>query len=574
MILAEVKEKRKYISPVFELTDWASLSPYYEALKEFPIHSKEQLEEFIARYDELSRVVSESFAWVYIRMTCNTNDKEIAEKYQYLVSEILPKVSQEEHVLNTKYYESPFRKLLNAEKYFTFDRGIAKEIELFRQENEELLGKARLKSQEYDQIVANFTILHEGKTYTLQQAALFLEEPNRTLREKVWCKIQQARSAKENAIDSILTELIQLRHQIAQNAGYDTFTQYMFKKLGRFDYTYEDCLKFHEGIEKVIKPVYEQIQQTRKKRLKLDNLRPWDLSVDIFHQSPLRPFENASELTEKIILLFDQMKPELGQMVRKLQAMGHLDLDSREGKTPGGYNYPLAETGVPFIFMNAVGTHGDLITMIHECGHAFHSFLTNSLELLAFKDVPSEVAELASMGMELISMPFWSVFYPDNASLYRAYYEQLTRCVAVLPWIATIDAFQAWLYDNPTANPEQRKQQWINLYYRFHGNQVDWSGFEHFLAILWQKQGHIFDVPFYYIEYGMAQLGALQLWKNAQENHEATLHHYLNALQLGYTKTIPQIYQTAQVSFDFSPQMLQQLADLLIKELNALEQKI
>lgn len=571
MIQPYVKQKRNYISPSFEIQDWASLEPYYDALKNFPIHSKEQLEEFLLRANELSSVVSETFAWIYITMTCNTNDETIAQKYQYFVTEILPKIGPNENELQKKYYHSPYRSLLDPIKYLTLDRAIANEIEIYRTENEDLLGKARIKSQEYDQLVANLSVLHHGETLTMQKAAALLELNDRKEREVVWNKMQDARLAIENQVDVILEDLIRLRHQMAKNAGFQSFTNYMFRKLGRFDYTPEDCQKFHEGIEQVITPIYVQIMENRKKKLGVDTLRPWDTVVDPHQLPPLRPFQKGSELLEKTILMFQKMKPELAQMIITMKEMGHFDLESREGKAPGGYNYPLAETGIPFIFMNAVGTHSDLTTMVHECGHAFHSFLTQNYELNAFKETPSEVAELASMSMEFLSMNFWDTFYPDSHDFQRAQYEQIVRSIIILPWVASVDLFQTWIYNNPDASIQDRKNQWSLIYDRFHGNVVDWTGLEKQKSILWQKQGHIFDVPFYYIEYGMAQIGALQVWKNSIQNFSQALEDYLNALKLGYTKTIPQIYQTANVHFDFSPQKLQELSQFVLHQLQRLE---
>lgn len=571
MITQTVKQKRNYISPNFEIQDWNSLEVYYEALKNFPIHSKEQLLEFLLRSNELSSVVSETFAWIYIAMTCNTNDKEIAQKYQFFVTEILPKIGPNENELQKKYYYSPYRNLLDKNQFLTFDRSVSNEIEIYRPENEEIQGKAKIKSQEYDNLVANLSILHNGETMTMQKAASLLEIPDRKEREQIWRKMQDARLAIENKVDNIFEDLIQLRHQIALNAGFSSFTDYMFRKLGRFDYTPKDCEKFHEGIEKVITPIYIKIMENRKRKLGVDRLRPWDTVVDPQNLPPLKPFQNGKDLLDKTILMYQRMKPELANMIITMREMGHFDLESREGKAPGGYNYPLAETGIPFIFMNAVGTQSDLTTMVHECGHAFHSFLTKDYELNAFKDTPSEVAELASMSMEFLSMNFWDTFYDHPKDLQRAQYEQIVRSIIVLPWIASIDLFQTWIYNHPKASFDERKAQWSKIYERFHGNIVDWSGFEKEKSILWQKQGHIFDVPFYYIEYGMAQIGALQVWKNAIQNFDKALEDYLTALKLGYTKTIPEIYQTANVVFDFSAEKLQELSDFVLQKLEELE---
>jgi oligoendopeptidase F len=404
----------------------------------------------------------------------------------------------------------------------------------------------------------------------MQKASQLLKEQDPALRKEVFEKIVERRRQDRQALDTLYTSLIQKRQQLAQNAGFENFRDYKFEAMGRFDYTKEDCFAFHNAIQKHIVPLVKEIQQEKLTKLGQDKFKPWDLEVDPDGKAALKPFQNGAEMLQGTIQLFDQIDPYFGDCLRTMDQLGHLDLDSKPGKAPGGYNYPLYEIGVPFIFMNAVGAQRDLETMVHEGGHAIHSFLSRDLALTAFKNLPSEVAELASMSMELLSMPNWAVFYPNPTDHKRAMREQLEGTLKVLPWIAQIDAFQHWVYENPNHSLEERSQQWLKLSRDFGTGLTDWSGYEDQTESAWQKQLHLFEVPFYYIEYGIAQLGALGVWKNSLENYPLAIENYKNALSLGYTKSLPEIYQTAGVPFDFSENRLQELAQFIQIELKKL----
>jgi oligoendopeptidase F len=329
----------------------------------------------------------------------------------------------------------------------------------------------------------------------------------------------------------------------------------------------QDCLDFHESVAIHIVPLAKQIAQLQADKLGKTKLKPWDSDVDPDGKEPLKPFNNGEELLAGSIKMFDQLDPYFGSCLQTMQTEGYLDLDSKPGKSPGGYNYPLYESGIPFIFMNAAGAQHDLVTMVHEGGHAVHSFLSRDLALTAFKSLPSEVAELASMSMELITMDLWNVFYSDENDCMRAKREQLESIVKVLPWIATIDAFQHWIYTHSTHTIEERTAEWLAISARFGTGMVDYTGYEFVRESSWHRQLHLFEVPFYYIEYGIAQIGALGVWKNFKENPKKALEQYKAALQLGYTKSIPAIYETAGLSFDFSSKSIENLASLLRAEL-------
>jgi len=368
-----------------------------------------------------------------------------------------------------------------------------------------------------------------------------------------------------------LNSLRDLRNQTALNAGFANFRDYMFAALGRFDYTPEDCFNFHKSVAEAVVPLLNVMANERKQALQLDTLRPWDLKVDPENRPPLKPFSSGEELLEKTITCFTQLDPQLGNYLQIMKAMGHLDLESRKGKSPGGYNYPLEEIGVPFIFMNATSNLRDLVTLLHEGGHAVHNFVTRDLLLNAFKNPPAEVAELASMSMELLTMDYWNVFFENEEDLRRAKIQHLESIIETLPWVATIDKFQHWLYENPMHSIEERQSKWLEIYEQFSDSVTDWSGLEDFKKYIWQKQLHIYEVPFYYIEYGMAQLGAIGVWRNYKQHPQQGLEGYLNALKLGYTAPISEIYAAANIPFDFSKDYITELMNFVREELEGLK---
>ncbi|MEJ0032083.1 MAG: M3 family oligoendopeptidase [Bacteroidota bacterium] len=391
---------------------------------------------------------------------------------------------------------------------------------------------------------------------------------DRAKREAVYRNVQERRLQDKNTLDELYSSLISLRHQVSKNADFANFRDYMFKAYGRFDYTPDDCFKFHEAIQSEVVPILNELAADRKKKLKVRELRPWDKAVDPEGREALKAFAGGKDLTEKSITAFQRLDPFLGQCLAIMREMGHLDLESRKGKAPGGYNYPLAEIGVPFIFMNATSTLRDMTTIMHEGGHAVHNFLTKDLALNDFKSPPMEVAELASMSMELISMDHWNIFFPNDAELKRAKAEQLEDIIETLPWVATIDKFQHWVYENPKHSLAERKANWCRIFDQFADTSTDWSGLQEAKEYMWQKQLHLYEVPFYYIEYGMAQLGAIAVWRNFKHNNREGLQGYMNALKLGYMKTIPEIYKAAGIKFDFSKSYIKELMLFVREELS------
>jgi oligoendopeptidase F len=371
-------------------------------------------------------------------------------------------------------------------------------------------------------------------------------------------------------LDELFSELVRLRNVIAANAGFSNYRDYKFVDLNRFDYTPADCTDFHNSVRTCIIPVLDMLMQERKNEMKVGSLKPWDLDVDPAGRPDLKPFKAGTELLDKSIGCFNSIHPYFGEVLLTLKAKGYTDLDSRIGKAPGGYNYPLYESGVPFIFMNASGSLRDVITMVHEGGHAIHSMLTRDLDFIGFKELPSEIAELASMSMELISMEHWNHFFTDEDELRRAKRDQLENVIEALPWIACIDSFQHWLYLNHDHTIQERKEAWLNNIRRFSSSHVDWSTDQNALEILWQKQLHLFEVPFYYIEYGMAQLGAIAVWRNYKSHPQKAITQYMDALKLGYTVSIPEVYKAAGIRFDFSENYIRELISFVKDELKKL----
>jgi len=563
------KKTRTYIPASLDIK-WETLEPFYKELLDRPINSVEELEKWLRDKSELEAALEEDFAWRYIRMTCDTTSEELLQKFQYFATEIEPKIAPFSNELNKKLVASKYVDKLDGEKYFVFLRAVKKALELFREENIPVQTEIQVEQQKYQSTTGAMSVHIDDKEFTLEQASVFLKGTDRAKRQEVWEKITNRRLQDKEKLNELFDHLRKLRHTVATNAGFENFRDYMFQALGRFDYTPQDCYAFHAAIETEIVPILRAQAEKRRIALNLPTLKPWDMDVDISGKPALKPFQNGEDLIEKSIQCFSNINRYLGERLEIMKDNGLFDVESRKGKAPGGYNYPLAETGAPFIFMNSANTFRDLTTMVHEGGHAVHTFLTADLELNDFKHCPSEVAELASMSMELISMDNWNVYFDNEEDLKRAKRDQLVDVLKTLPWVAVVDQFQHWIYTNPDHTDADRTTAWIEIFEPFGANFADWSEHPEALANLWQKQLHIFEVPFYYIEYGMAQLGAIAVWKNYKENPEKGLQQYINALKLGYTKTIKEIYETAGIKFDFSAAYVKELAAFVKTELDKL----
>ncbi len=545
--------------------DWKSLEPKFLDLLNQNPQNLEQLEQWFLQRSSLLMQIEEEAAWRYINMTRHTDNKHFLQLYQDFVQNIQPNVIKYQHKLDLKLIKHPLINQLE-QKYFTAIRLIRNQIKLYNEKNIPLFSKEQTTSQQFAQITSKMTIRCKGQEYTLQQASKFLYDPKRSLRKKIYNKIASRRLKDYSKLNSLLDQLIDIRNQIALNAGFQNYRDYKHTELGRFDYSIDQVLELDKTIALAAVPYYNNLLNLRKQKLNLKQLKPWDLQVDFDNTSPLKPFDSTDDFINKAIKTLSSVKPQYGHFLKTMADKGMLDLESRKNKAPGGYNYPLLVSNMPFIFMNAAGTINDVITLMHESGHAIHAFLSAHIPVIEQKEPPSEIAELASMSMELISMEHWHIFFPDKNDLKRAKRYQLERILEVLPWIALIDSFQHWIYSViPHSSPE-RYAAWLELATTYFPDTLDWTEIEWYLANLWQKQLHIFEVPFYYIEYAIAQLGAIAIWKNYKQNPQKTLQQYEKALSLGYTKPIPQIYQTAGIKFDFSIDYIQQLLDFVWQE--------
>lgn len=556
--------KRQFLPQELTIQTKEDILPFFQQLLDRDITSAEEFKQFLKDVSEIDSAISEDMAWRYIRMTCDTSNKEHEASYLTFVQEIQPHLAPFEDQINKKIVGSPFIDSLKSDKaYFIYFRSLEGAVELFREENIPIQADLQTLAQEYSAIQGAMGVVIDGQEYTMQQAGNFLQKTDREVRETAWKKMYERRNVETDKLEALFDEMVQKRQQIALNAGFDNYRDYMFKAMGRYDYTKEDCFQFHNAIEKAVVPLMRELMVRRKSEMGLEQLKPWDTSVDPLGREPLKPFDGGADLLSKSLNCLNSVDSWFSGCLEYMKNNNLLDLESRKGKAPGGYNYPLAESNVPFIFMNASGNLRDVETLVHEAGHAIHSFLMAPLELNSFKNTPSEVAELASMSMELISMDGWNAYFDNEAELTRAKLEQIEGVISTLPWIANVDAFQHWVYENPNHSRKERKAKWLELSARFGTGMVDYTGYEDALAYSWHKQLHIFEIPFYYIEYGFAQLGAIGMWKLYTENRTHGLESYKKALKLGYTQNIPEVYAAAGLEFNFSEKYVTDLFDFL-----------
>lgn len=560
---------RQFVSPTEPLTEWKGIEPYFEKLQERDIDTPERINAWLLDWSELAAGIDEVARRLYVRMTCQTDDPQRKQAYLNFVENIEPKCKPRWHAVDRKYVASAASSVLPPDRFNVFDRSARNRVDLFRDENVMLEVEEAKLEQRFQEVTAAMTVQYDGRDQTLQQLAVYLERTDRNVRQEVWELMQHRRLADADTLEDIFDELFQLRHRMARNADLPDFQAYAFKGRERFDYTPEDCFAFHDAVEKTCMPLVRRLQDERRESLGVDPLRPWDLSVDTKGRPPIKPFDTPEELRDKCALLFERIDPELGEQFREMASRNDLDIDSRKGKAPGGYQSTFSEVRRPFIFMNAVGLQRDVRTLIHEGGHAFHTLASRDEPLVQYRGAPIEFAEVASMGMEMLAYDHLDVFY-DGDELARAKRDQIESVIMILPWVATIDAFQHWMYTHPDHTREQRRDHWLGLRERFGGTE-DYSGYEQILARAWQRQLHLFEVPFYYIEYGIAQLGALQVWLNAKRNHVKALADYRKALALGGSRPLPELFEAAGIKFDFSADTLKPLAAALQDELNALD---
>jgi oligoendopeptidase F len=559
---------RRFLPETIDLTDTAQLAPIFQRLESAldAAGSVADLEAWLANYGEVCAALAESSSLAYIAMTCQTDDEARERAYLHIVEVVDPWLKPRQFALMQKLATLPWFHQLPP-YYAVFRRSVEAQVKIYREENVARETEIAKLSQQYQKISGGMTVLFDGQEQTLARMARIQEEPDRHRREAAWTTVAARRLQEVDVLEELFDKLLALRHEIALAAGFADFRAYTFALYERFDYTPDDCLRFHDAIEHHIVPLVHELQENRRRKLGVERLRPWDLAVDPDHRPPLHPFTESSELLEKSHRIFSKLDSRLGEFFQVLRQHELVDLDNRKGKAPGGYQSTLAEARVPFIFMNAVGTHRDVETMLHEAGHAFHALASRGQPLQPYRSAPIEFCEVASMGMELLAAPHLNAFYaPEDAR--RAERTHLEGILQFFPWMATVDAFQHWLYTHPGHSRAERTACWLSLMDRFGGSE-DYSGFEKNRAALWHRQLHIFEIPFYYVEYGIAQLGALQLWQAAQRDLSSTLDHYLAGLELGGSRPLPELFEASGLAFDFTDKTI---APLMRNVKDALEQ--
>lgn len=549
---------RRYLASGLSLTSWADVENYFKDLEDRSLDSTADVENWIADSSELSAFLSEESSRRYIAMTCSTDDETAEKAYMQFVEEIAPRMKEAQDRLNRKLVACSWASGLPA-KYEIYLRSCRNAVELFREENVVIETELDRLSQQYQKLFGAMTVEWQGNEITIPRALALLEEPDRNVREQAYKLVAARRLQDCEVLEDIFDEMVAKRHQIALNAGFENYRDYMFRVYERFDYTPEDCAAYHTAVASLVVPVLREASNFRKHALGVEQLRPWDMECDPYGREPLHPFGTSNELISSCSRIFHRVDEELGAQFDKMNNLGLLDLSSRKGKAPGGYQSDLAELRLPFIFMNAVGTNDDVFTLLHEGGHAFHAFAVRDEPLHAYRHAPMEFSEVASMSMELLAMPVLDEFF-SPADKARTIRTELEGKIALLSWIATIDAFQHWVYTHPKHTRDERKEHWRNLVARF-GAGADHTGFEAARDYRWHAQLHIFEVPFYYIEYGIAQLGALQIWSRSRKNTADALRGYKHGLSLGGSRALPKLFQAAGISLDFSAGMIAPLME-------------
>ncbi|MFA7169626.1 MAG: M3 family oligoendopeptidase [Candidatus Paceibacterota bacterium] len=563
------KKKRVYFSEELRVESWSDLEKVLKEMLEAEILSADNLIKFIEKYSELSNILEEVGAWKHIKMTQFADDpklaKEQADFYEFVIAPATPYFFK----LDKKIFENEFFGKLSPERYAHLGKILQNEIKLFREENIPLFVKENELSNKYGAIYSQLTVEFEGKEKTLEEMSLVLKDKDREKREKAWRLVQNKMLEKREEFEKLFDKLKSLRVQIAQNAGFDNYRDFAHQAAGRFDYTPEDLYEFHNSVEAVVLPALEKINEKRKMILGVETLRPWDMSVDLDGEI-LKPFSDTQELLSGAIRILERIKPEFANKLRLMSENGFLDLDNRKGKAPGGYSYPLNETGADFIFMNAVGVQTDVQTLLHESGHALHAFAVSEEKIVQYQNSPSEVGELASMSMELFILDYLNEFYKKDIDVKKAKREHLEEVLSLLPKVMVGDAFQHWIYLSSEHSAKERDEELARLKNRF-TTGVDWSGLEKEKEISWLRVLHFFELPFYYIEYAISQLGAIALYKHFKENPKKAIEGYENFMKLGYSKSVPEIYEVAGIKFDFSKEYLKEMVDFIVGELKGLD---
>lgn len=559
-------QRRSFVPVSADLMRKETVTALYQKLLDQTVGSLQEFESWILRRSELDAALDQQGSILYILMTCQTDHAEFARDYKFFIETISPLEREMGFKLDKKFTGLAGKFSLDKERYRVYARGIETNIRIFHAKNVPLETELKLLCQEYQTMTGGMTVTFAGKERNLPEMNKFLQVRDRKLRERAWRAMAERRYQDRNKFDTLFDKMLDLRLQTAGNAGFERFIDFQFLAMHRFDYTPKHCHSYHQAVQEFIVPLWRDILLRRKKKLNLSALRPWDTEVDPWGQKPLKPFTSVRTLEAKVQQIFDVLDNEFAGQYAMLRKSHLLDLATRKGKAPGGYQSTLSEARLPFIFANACGVDDDVWTLLHEAGHAFHALACFSEPLLEYRHAPLEFCEVASMGMELLGGKHISVFY-SKKDAQRSWNSHLEDIVRVLVWVAAVDAFQHWIYDHPGHSPEDRGRAWLEIFERFGGNFVHWQGLEENEKTLWHRQLHIFEYPLYYIEYGIAQLGALQIWRQAQQDFSPTIRRFKQALGLGGSRPLPELFSSAGLRFDFSRETISPVIHNMRKDL-------
>lgn len=559
--------ERIFLTTEPDFSDAEQVKGLFEQLLAMPIDSKESLRHFLACKAELYSAMGQYGAVLHINLTCHTENEEIAEQYRHFTSKIQPISMEYGNKVDEKFLAAEEKYPLDAETAGVLLKGCRKDIEIFRDENIPLMTENSLLIQKYEKLAGAQMVVFDGKEQTFQQMAKYNQSTDRDLRERAWLAVAEKRFADKDAFDELYSDMVLLRGKIARNAGFPNYVEYCFASKHRFDYTSQDCKMFHNAVEKLVVPVLGKMYQERKEQLGVDILRPWDLEVDPLGREPLKPFETIDELLEKMHKAFVDLSPMLADLFQMMRDKNLFDLDSRKGKAPGGYQCTLSDAGLPFIFANFVGVNRDLKTLFHEGGHAFHAIASRDQEMIEYRHAPMEFCEVASMAMELLTLPQADIVYSNKEDADRSRRIELENAMLILSSVAMIDAFQHAVYENEIVDAAERAQLWLDLGKRFMPDVLDATGFEELVSWQWQRILHFFKVPMYYIEYGIAELGALGVWRNSLNDKDKALADYWRALSAGGSKTLTELFELAGVKFGMDEQTIAPLIETASEQL-------
>jgi oligoendopeptidase F len=550
----------------FSDAPWDAIRPYYDELAERPL-SASNAEEWLADWSRLDSLLSEAASLANFAYTCNTADPDREAAQLRFGAEIGPKAQEQRARLQKRLVDLGYvRPGLE-----TMMQRFRNQVELFREANVPLFAAQSRLVTEWSKVNGALTVQWDGEEKTPAQLLPYLESLDRRERERAFKLRAQAFMRKRDVFADIFDRLHDLRQQIARNAGFANFRDFTHREKNRFDYTPDDCMRFHAAVEEAMLPAVTRILERRRRHMRLDRLRPWDLQVDPMGRPALRPFQAADEFVGRAADMLGRVEPDFRDYLVSMADAGLLDLENRKGKAPGGYSTTLNFRKMPLIFMNAVGIDDDVRTLLHESGHAFHAFEASKLPLLFQRHPGSEMAEVASMSMELLASPFLDAkhggYYSEEEAR-RSKTELLEGTILFFPHCASVDAFQQWIYtDAGGRNAEARDQKWLDLRRRFEGDAVDWSGLDEERIARWYQQPHFFSSPFYYIEYGIAQMGALQVWRNGLSDHGEAVRSYRSALALGATRRLPDLFAAAGARLIFDPKGMKEIVEVVEEEL-------